>query len=546
MTDGSGFGVRGVVSERSTASIEVALDILPDELHEHARWRLDLSSDEAVRERQRQALVSAKQVARGRLAQWRDLALGYRQPAFIRAVTIAPLDKNLNPSQVAAVEHALSAEDFAIIHGPPGTGKTTTVVELVRQAVARGERVLVCAPSNLGVDNVLERLIRAGENAIRLGHPARVLPELRAHSLDVLVEEHEDVRLAHRLVRDALALKRKASKYTRAKPRKGARNELRDEARQLFADARRLERRAMDHILDTANVICATSTGIYEDVLDDREFDLLVIDEAGQSTEPPCWIPLQRARKLVLAGDHRQLPPTIVSEDAEREGFGVSLLERLAEMYGDEITRLLTVQYRMHTEIMNFSSAEFYGGQLTADASVAAHRLCDLPHVTADSLSEQPVQFIDTAGASYDEEQEPDGESRFNRGEAELVAKKVHALIKLGVRPEEIGVIAPYAAQVRLLRQLVGMPGLEIDSVDGFQGREKEAIVLSLVRSNNIGEIGFLGDTRRMNVALTRARRKLIVIGDSATLAGNAFYQLLLDYFERIGAYSSVWQEQLD
>ncbi len=250
-----------------------------------------------------------------------------------------------------------------------------------------------------------------------------------------------------------------------------------------------------------------------------------------------------RCDRVVLAGDPCQLPPTVLSREAARQGFGVSMLERLISLYGDRVTRLLDVQYRMHEAIMAFPSAEFYGGSLRADALVAAHRLCDLPGVRTEALTEAPVQFIDTAGAGYDEEREPDGESRLNPQEAALVGRKVRALLEAGVRPEDVAVIAPYAAQVRRLRELLPVAGLEIDSVDGFQGREKEAVVLSLVRSNTENEIGFLTDMRRTNVALTRARRKLIVVGDSATLSALPFYRRLFEHFEATGAYQTVWEE---
>jgi superfamily I DNA and/or RNA helicase len=220
------------------------------------------------------------------------------------------------------------------------------------------------------------------------------------------------------------------------------------------------------------------------------------------------------------------------------------MLERLVGLYGERITRRLDVQYRMHETIMGFSSAEFYDGSLVAHESVRRHLLTDLSGVEASALTAEPVQFIDTAGAGYDEEKEPDGESRLNPGEANLVAKKVRALMALGVAAGVIAVIAPYGAQVRRLRELLAdVSGLEIDSVDGFQGREKEAVVLSLVRSNREGELGFLGDVRRINVALTRARRKLIVVGDSATLASLPFYARLVGHFETIGAYHTVWEE---
>ena len=210
---------------------------------------------------------------------------------------------------------------------------------------------------------------------------------------------------------------------------------------------------------------------------------------------------------------------------------------------GERLSRRLTIQYRMHESIMRFSSDEFYDGQLVADAQVAGHRLSDLPGLESNDLTQTPLEFIDTAGAGYDEEQEPDGESRLNPQEGELVMRKVNALMQAGLTGDALAVIAPYAAQVRWLRERLRSPGLEVDSVDGFQGREKEAIVISLVRSNAAGEIGFLADVRRMNVALTRARRKLIVIGDSATLASDPFYRRLLEYFELQGAYRTVWEE---
>jgi superfamily I DNA and/or RNA helicase len=540
---GRSDGVRGVVCERREGYIQVAVNDLPETDEDAPTYRLDLSPDETARQRQKTALERARAARTGRLAELRQVLLGERPPEFAAEAPLTPLDPTLNASQTEAVRLALAAKDMAIIHGPPGTGKTTAVVELIRQAVRRGDKVLACAPSNLAVDNLLERLIGFGERAVRLGHPARVLLELREHTLDLMVEDHSDTRLARKLSKEAFALFRKASKWTRAKPEPGAKRDMRQEARSMLADARRLESQAVEAILNTATVLCSTTTGLDPEVLGERTFDLAVIDEACQSTEPGCWIPLLRARRVVLAGDHCQLPPTVLSQEAAAKGFAVSLQERLVPLFGDRVTRRLRTQYRMHEAIMTFSSLEFYDGDLEADASVREHRLPDLPGVVANPWTETPVQFIDTAGASYDEELEPDGESRLNRQEAELVSRKVRALLESGVSPTDIAVIAPYSAQVRLLREMVRVPGLEIDSVDGFQGREKEAVVISLVRSNTEGEIGFLGDVRRMNVALTRARRKLLVIGDSATLSVHPFYQRLFDYLASLGAHGSVWDE---
>jgi predicted DNA helicase len=351
------------------------------------------------------------------------------------------------------------------------------------------------------------------------------------------------MRIVRELLRDAEQLYQKADRYTRAKPARGAKQDMRREARALKAESRRLERQAIDHVLDGADVICST-TAVDELVLGDRQFDWVVIDEACQTTEPASWIPLTRGQRVLLAGDHCQLPPTVLSKEAANEGLARSMMERLIETYGHDVTRQLVVQYRMHDAIMGFSSAQFYQGSLRADEAVRGHRLSDLPGVASSPLTDEPATFIDTAGADFDEEAEVDGSSRFNSAEGRLVLSKVTQLLEAGVPAADIGIIAPYAAQVRWLRERATDDSLEIDTVDGFQGREKEAVVISLVRSNRAGEIGFLEDTRRMNVALTRARRKLIVIGDSATLGGHPFYAELLDYFQLIGGYHTVWEEE--
>lgn len=541
---------RGVVSARSRDVISVALADWP-EIDSDSDVRLDASFDETSRQRQRAALLAAKNAPEiqkptlplHRLGRLREILLGRRDFAFADLADEPSLNHSLNAPQREAVALALAAADVAIIHGPPGTGKTTTVVELIRRAAARGQKVLACAPSNLAVDNLLERLVRYDEQAIRLGHPARVLPELREHTLDLMVDAHPDMKVARRLVKEAHQLRDKADRFTRAKPAAGAKREMRQESRALIADARRLEDQVASSILEHATVVCATLTGLDSGILGDRRFDLAVIDEAGQTTEPACWIPLLRSDRLVLAGDPFQLPPTVISTDAAKEGFAVSMLERLMAAHGDKISRRLTIQYRMHEQIGAFSSAEFYDGTLTPDASVAAHLLADLPGTESDAFTSSPLEFIDTAGAGYDEQLEPDGESRFNPQEASVVQRRVTQLLEHGLPARDIAVISPYAAQVRHLRELLGVEELEIDTVDGFQGREKEAVIISLVRSNDRREIGFLGDIRRMNVALTRARRKLIVIGDSATIGGQGFYGRLLSHFEALGAYRTVWEE---
>jgi len=550
--------LNGVVSARKNDSIEVAVEHWPTAKH----YDLDLAGDEVTRNRERAALLAVSQ-AGGRLAQLRNVLLGEldpdrgrpRLPQFDPESELPPLE-HLNASQQQAVAFALSARDLAIIHGPPGTGKTTTVVEFIRQAVDRGETVLACAPSNTAVDNLLERLVISletgdGQSVVRLGHPARVKQTLQEHTLDAQVEQHENNRWIKQLLRDAENLYQKAQRYTRTRPARGEKQDLRREAKQLKWEARTLERRAIAEVLCQAKVVCTTTT-IDNEILGDRIFDWVVIDEACQGTESASWIPLLRGDRILLAGDHCQLPPTVISTEAAAEGYARSMMERLVDTYGDTITRQLSVQYRMHEQIMRFSSEQFYDDTLVADATVISHTLSDLTNVAVESqpqiaptLTTEPLLFIDTAGADYDEELEPEGLSKRNPLEASLVLHKVRELLSAGVDARDIAVIAPYAAQVRWLRQHAPERALEIDTVDGFQGREKEAVVISLVRSNRTGEIGFLADTRRMNVALTRARRKLIVIGDSATLGRHAFYSDLFEYFELNNAYRSVWEETM-
>lgn len=534
---------RGVVYDRDFTSIGVAIDPPDDDPPDDASYRLDLSADEVSRVRQQEALRRAAAAKGDRLAELREVLLGEWEPEFDPLPDMAIT--SLNASQAEAVRFALAAKDVAVIHGPPGTGKTTTVVELIRQAVARGERVLAAAASNHAVDNLLEKLLAAGELPVRVGHPARVDPALRDRALDILVQKHADARQGRKLAKEARSLFVQADRWTKEKPQPGEKAALRREARAMLVDARKFEALAAERILDDTRIVCGTLTGLTSDVLGARQYDLAVIDEAGQSTEPASWLPVMRANKLVLAGDHRQLPATVISGEAAEQGLSVSLMERVVERFGPAVSRLLSVQYRMHADVMGFSNAEFYGGALVADESVASHRLCDLPGVAAEPSTERPVRFIDTAGAGFDEELEEDSGSRHNPGEADRVVQVVRRWLAAGVPAGAIGVITPYRAQVRKLRErLADVPEVEVDSVDGFQGRENEAIVISLVRSNPAGRIGFLADTRRTNVAFTRARRALVVVGDSATLSNDPFYLRMVGHQEAIGAYGSVWEEE--
>jgi ATP-dependent RNA/DNA helicase IGHMBP2 len=527
---------QGVVNWLCQNSIQVSVNRIPD----GQRFRLDLSVDEITRKRQKAAIETASQIG-GRAGELREVLLGDRYPQF-QDLPDLHFSTSLNDSQQLAVRFAIAANDLAIIHGPPGTGKTTTIVELILQAVGRGQSVLACAPSNTAVDNLLDKLATARLNVVRIGHPARVDESLREFTLDAKVGSNELMGIVKDMVKEAKSLDRQVRRYTRAKPAPGSKQEMRKESRRLRSDARLLEQQVVEVELRNASVVCAT-TSFNADLLGKHRFDLVVIDEACQATEPGCWIPILRADKVVLAGDHCQLPPTVVSAEAKQSGLSTSLLERLVATFGESVTSLLEVQYRMHQEIMGFSSAHFYHGKLIADESVASHTLLAMLNVDLNSSMNKPVTFIDTAGAGWDEEIESGGSSRRNPSEGEFVLRKVSELLDAGLKSEDIAVITPYAAQVRWLRAACENSNLEIDTVDGFQGREKEAVLISCVRSNAQGEIGFLADNRRMNVAMTRARRKLIVVGDSATIGGSKFFSELLAYFESIDAYTTIWEE---
>lgn len=535
-------GVRGVVSRRSAEQIEVATSESPEFESDVPKLRLQMFSDEVSRNRQLQAMRTAASAEHGRIKQLRDSLLGETAPKFREPKLYTP-DPALDASQQEAVKLVISAEDFACVHGPPGTGKTTTLVAAIRELVARGSKVLASAPSNLAVDHLLQRLHVAGVRVLRLGHPARVQESLHHLVLDEQVENHPDVAVARKLLRESMRLKERAAKFTRNKPPPGYKQELRAEARELMADARRIEATVVRYLLESADVVLATLTGIDGSVLEDMRFDVAVIDEAAQATEPACWPAVLRADRVILAGDPFQLPPTILSTEAARGGLARSLMERLLATSSHPIAHRLGVQYRMHQSIMSFSSAEFYEQSLIADASVAEHLLTDLPDVTALARTSDPLELVDTAGAGYDEQPGNSQESRENPQEADLVMKLAMSLVDAGVAPQNISVISPYGAQVRRLRLMLAATEIEVDTIDGFQGREQEAVIISLVRSNPTGEIGFLADVRRMNVAITRARRKLIIVGDSATIGGNEFYSRMLAWIEREGVYRTVWEE---
>ncbi len=534
----------GVVVRLRRDWIRVALDRdLEERLDEPIR--LDRVANDVTYRRQREALELLRTPPTGGPARrLREVCFGLREPVFDDPRSVEPFDPTLDASQRAALEFLLTARDVALLHGPPGTGKTTTVVELVRHAVTRGDKVLACAGSNVAVDNLVDKLATCGVSVVRLGHPARLNERVLEHSLDALVERAEGTRIVGDLRREIDNVRRQVS---RSRDRHQRREHIGD-LRRLRREIREIERWTVGQIVDGAQVVLTTNTGAADSILAEREFDLVVLDEAAQSIEASSWVPLLKAKRAVLAGDHRQLPPTVVSRQAARDGLDETLFDRLASQYSDDAMRMLTVQYRMHERIMNWSSQALYDGRLAAADAVREHRLIDLEHVSTAPRDETalPVLMIDTAGCDLEEELEVEGDSRSNEGEAGIVVRHVETLIEAGVRPDEIAVITPYNAQVAKLRLLLERryDRLEVGSVDGFQGREKEAVIISTVRSNPRGQVGFLADERRMNVAVTRARRHVAIIGDSATIASDPFLAALVEYCEREGEYRSAWEYQ--
>ncbi|KAH1194718.1 DNA-binding protein SMUBP-2 [Glycine max] len=378
---------------------------------------------------------------------------------------------------------------------------------------------------------------------VRLGHPARLLPQVLDSALDAQVLRGDNSGLANDIRKEMKALNGKLLKTKDRNTRKDIQRELRT----LSKEERKRQQLAVTDVLKSADVILTTLIGAFSKKLDSTSFDLVIIDEAAQALEIACWIPLLKGSRCVLAGDHLQLPPTIQSVEAEKKGLGRTLFERLAEVYGDEITSMLTVQYRMHELIMDWSSKELYNSKIKAHPSVTAHMLYDLEGVKRTTSTEPTLLLIDTAGCDMEEKKDEE-DSTFNEGEAEVTVAHAKRLVQSGVIPSDIGIITPYAAQVVLLKMLKNkedrLKDVEISTVDGFQGREKEAIIISMVRSNSKKEVGFLSDHRRMNVAVTRSRRQCCLVSDTETVSGDGFLKRLIEYFEEHGEYLSASEYQ--
>ncbi|XP_054722427.1 DNA-binding protein SMUBP-2-like [Uloborus diversus] len=530
----------GVVFRVTDSTITVAFDKNSDSqnLDYEDQFLLIKLANDVTYKRLKKALKTLE--TKSRESNFIDVLFGQKQPSTLENSIFDAMvfyNKQLNSTQKEAIKFALSQKEVSILHGPPGTGKTTTLVECLLQAVSQKLKVLACAPSNVAVDNLVEKLVPFKVKMVRLGHPARLISSIQQYSLDAIVAQYDGSDVIADMRKDMDKLMNKIEKAKGF----GMRKSLWADNKTLVKEIKDREKEIVKQILKNADVILSTLTSASDDgplkYIEKDHFDICFIDECSQSLEAACWIPLQMARRCILAGDHNQLPPTIISKTAEKAGLGLTLMERLLKLHGNSIKKMLTVQYRMHEKIMHWSSKNFYDDKLLADDSVCHHLLKDLNNVQDNENTSIPLLLIDTAGCGFYELETEDEESKGNEGEADIVCAHVKSLISSGIQSSDIAIITPYNLQVELLKsRLFKMfPKLEIKSVDGFQGREKEAVVLSLVRSNKEGEVGFLADQRRINVAVTRAKRHLTVVCDSQTVSHNDFLKLFVKYCEENG-----------
>ena len=480
------------------------------------------------------AAIDRVMKAKGRLGYLRDLFYSYQQA---ETFSFAPIHlPYLNATQEEAVNKVLRAKDVAIVHGPPGTGKTTTLVEAIYETLRRENQVLVCAQSNMAVDWISEKLVDRGINVLRIGNPTRVNDKMLSFTYERRFEAHPDYEMLWAI--------RKAIRELRAQKKRGG--SFHQKMERLKERATELEVRIRTELFGEARVIACTLVGSANRLLDGQKFGTLFIDEAAQALEAACWIPIRRVSRVILAGDHCQLPPTVKSYEALKAGLGKTLMERIVENKPEVVT-LLKMQYRMNEEIMRFSSDWFYGNQVESAPEVRFRSILDL---------DIPMTWIDTSQFDLPEDSDISfketfvGESfgRINTAEAELTLLALEQYFeKIGktrILDErlDVGVISPYRAQVQYLRRLLKNKEffkpfrhlISVNTVDGFQGQERDIILISLVRANDEGQIGFLRDLRRMNVAITRARMKLIILGDASTMTRHPFYKKLYDYIEAL------------
>jgi ATP-dependent RNA/DNA helicase IGHMBP2 len=544
--------VNGVINyvRDNTMVITLNSDDHPDWIDE-GMLGIDVMFDEMSYREMEFAMREVIKAEDNRVAELREILLGSGDAESRDQNTHPEASNILNDSQLSALKKMLMSKDVAFIHGPPGTGKTTTLVQVIKHVAKEERQVLVCAPSNAAVDWLVEKLSVENVSVLRIGHPARVTEQSLSKTLDAKIAAHPHYQELRAIRKRMEQVRQAASKYKRhfGYHEREQRRLMKQEVKLLKSDADMLEFHITNDLLNNTEAICCTLVGSSHPVLRGKKYQTLFIDEAGQALEPACWIPILRSRRVIFAGDHQQLPPTIKSIEAARQGLAKTLFEKGIEKH-PHAASMLEVQYRMHQKIMEFSSHYFYDGKLIAHESVRSTLLRE---------NHAAVEFIDTAGCGYNEAQDPETLSRCNDEEAQLLIRQVEALInEIGGTEwlnEKItmGIITPYRAQVDHLQKLAEASAIieplksliAINTVDAFQGQERDIIAISFVRSNDKGEVGFLGDIRRTNVAMTRARKKLIMIGDSATLGSHPFYLEMLDFVQKEGFYKSAFEIQI-
>lgn len=535
--DENAYSTQGVISFIRDQKMRIVInnDDLPDWLHD-GKLGVNLLFDEGSYREMHKALKEVLNAEFGRLAELREIFYGSKPAAYKNGYDFQSI--HLNESQNKALTNIFNAQDVAVIHGPPGTGKTTTLVNAIKEVVKTERQVMVCAQSNAAVDLLVEKLDSLGIDVLRLGHPARLTPEVIENSLDVKISKHAYFKELREIRKRSEEYRRMGQKHKRnfGPQERMQRNLIMKEAKMLKVDADRIEQHITEDLLDRAQVIACTLVGSTHGLVNDRMFKTVFIDEASQALEPAAWIAIRKSYRVVMAGDHLQLPPTVKSIKAAKEGLEKTLFEKA--IWLENASVMLSTQYRMHPEIMRFSSDHFYNGGLkTAEDVLLRER--DAP--------DGHFLFIDTAGTGFTEKVKKQTLSTYNEEEAGLLVKHLSENINAD---QSIGIIAPYKAQVEVIRELIKdnpafdevRDNISINSVDAFQGQERDVIYISLTRSNDKNEIGFLKEYRRMNVAMTRAKTKLVIFGDSGTLGKDNFYNAVLDYAQKVGGYKIAFE----
>ncbi len=535
--------VRGTISFANRTKVRIILNddyTLKSLLHNQSNCGVELIYDDRPYRVMRQTITEVMESKDEHIQALRDgIATKQLDQKEVKWPNAIALSDMLNPSQKDAIRGCLSAEYLGVIHGPPGTGKTTTLVNLITQLATKEKKILVTAPSNNAVDLLARQLSQAGLSVLRVGNVTRIGDHIAHLCLDEKVRMHKDWQHIKQVKIEAAAAKNEAKKYKRkfGPQQKRDRIAFQKEARELRKWAKELEQRLVDHILEESVVICTTLIGCAHPSIAEWSYDTVVIDEGSQALEAESWTAMLKGKRTIIAGDHMQLPPTVKSKKAEDLGLSTTVLDKMTSVI--DASFLLDTQYRMHADILSFSNQHFYDGKLKT-ADFVAHR-----HLEHDK---EVITFIDTSGCGFEEERSRHHRSLANEGEFNILREHILSIPHLLTPDVSIGVISPYSRQVTKIRDEMSKDptlralDITVNSIDGFQGQEKDVIYISLVRSNDQGEIGFLKDYRRLNVALTRAKYKLVVIGDMATLGADPMYLKLAEHFEKVGTYKSAWE----